>query len=148
MLFRFPHFEDLVFLTKVHQCIENDITTMQTTKCAKVQSTAIKLTTKTGHMCKFSVCCDQREARLSHPMYLCVCVCVKGVGDVASSCRGDRGDACLKAWPTPTTHRHTLPPLLLKHPHFLPILFSFPLSFILRDTLFHMHAHTRAHSGH
>lgn len=98
-------------------------------------------------MCKFSVCCDQWEARLSHPMYLCVYVCVKGVGDVASSCRGDRGDACLKACGLGQLPPHTVTlclPYFSNIPHFLP--YSFPLfSHSFYMTLFHSHLRTHTH---
>ena len=68
-------------------------------------------------------------------------MCVKGVGDVASSCRGDRGDACLKACGLGPLPPHTVTlclPYFSNIPHFLPILSSF-----LSPPLYPTHTHTR-----
>lgn len=85
--------------------------------------------------------------RACHVPCICVCVCVKGVGDVASSCRGDRGDACLKACGLGQLppHRHTLPPLLLKHPTLLANPLLFPLTSTLLSST-HPHPATHTHT--
>lgn len=95
-------------------------------------------------MCKFTVLfvviSGKQACRVP-----CICMCVKGVGDVASSCKGDRGDACLKACGLGQLPPHTITlclPYFSNIPHFLPILSSF-LSPPLYPTHPSPHIHTR-----
>lgn len=71
---------------------------------------------------------------------VCVFVCDRGRRHCQQLQRWRRGrlPEGLWAWPAPTTHRHTLPPLLLKHPLLLTNLLLFPST----DTLLHTNTHT------
>lgn len=99
-----PFWRAYIFPSKTHQSKVKHMTILQ--ECA---SEAKPWETT----CVHSQCCllwsKGSEPVLSRECVCeCVCVCVTGVGYVASSCKGDRGDACLKAWPAPTTQTNTL----------------------------------------
>ncbi len=114
-----------------------------TTESAKVKHIASKLATERDHMCKFTmlfvVIYGKRVC-----VRVCLCVCKGGWRRCQQLQRWQRGrlPEGLWAWPAPTTHRHTLPPLLLKHPTLLANPLLFPLPSTLPDTPFPTHTHT------
>lgn len=79
---------------------------------------------------------------------VCVFVCDRGRRHCQQLQRWRRGrlPEGLWAWPAPTTHRHTLPPLLLKHPILLTNLL-FPITDTLLHTNTHPHPHTPLKKG-
>lgn len=133
---RFPLSEGLDFPTTTRRCTVKYRTqySRYTTESAKVKHVSSKRVTKRETTCVNSKCCllwsKGSEPVVSH-VFVCVCVCVKGGWRRCQQLqRWQRGrlPEGLWAWPAPTTHRHTLPPLLLKHPTLLanPVFFPLP----------------------